>query len=576
MKKYPFKFLDAYTREDRDIFFGRDQEIDELYRMVFQTNLLLVYGASGTGKTSIIRCGLANRFKASQWLDLYIRRGENINQSLLESIEKNIPEMAQMAPEAGEMDWFEAMVDTASKPDYPELSAIDSDHPVAQALRTLYLASFTPVYLIFDQFEELYTLGGEAEQEAFTETIVELVRLPLPVKVILVMREEYLAKLYELEMAVPQLRHKKLRIEPMDLPRVEEVILHATLHNEHSNISLNKGEEREIARAIIEKIREGDVNIKLPYLQVFMDRLYELATGEAVAREKPANLSLDLVHQAGFIGGVLADFIERQNQLIYQQLSNTYGQLPEDIVWRLLSPFATVDGTKVPIQQSDLKRLQKLLPETIQTSGKAFIKTAIAALENARILRFRKEEQTYEVAHDTLAQQIAEKRSEEEKTWLKVKRMLSQGMATYGDTKTLLSKQQLAFIQPYEARLMTDLSPAQINFLQESRKKRQRQLRQTQLGILLAFGIAILVILIVWREQQKTQSALNDLLAAQAAREKTELRVLLQQAGQIAKGENCPPQEMRQTIDSLHQKHQQELNLQELYRHTIENLQHCE
>jgi type II secretory pathway pseudopilin PulG len=123
---------------------------------------------------------------------------------------------------------------------------------------------------------------------------------------------------------------------------------------------------------------------------------------------------------------------------------------------------------------------------------------------------------------------------------------------------------------------MTDLSPAQINFIKESRKKRQRQLRQTQLGILLAFGIAILVILIVWREQQKTQFALNDLLAAQAAREKTELRVLLQQAGQIAKGENCPPKEMRQTIDSLHKKHQQELSLQELYRHTIEHLQHCE
>ena len=31
-KKYPFKFLEAYDKEDYNIFFGRDTEIDELYR----------------------------------------------------------------------------------------------------------------------------------------------------------------------------------------------------------------------------------------------------------------------------------------------------------------------------------------------------------------------------------------------------------------------------------------------------------------------------------------------------------------------------------------------------------------
>ena len=49
--KSPFKFLDAYTKEDKDIFFGREAETDELYDRVFETNLVLLYGASGTGKT---------------------------------------------------------------------------------------------------------------------------------------------------------------------------------------------------------------------------------------------------------------------------------------------------------------------------------------------------------------------------------------------------------------------------------------------------------------------------------------------------------------------------------------------
>ena len=62
-KKYPFKFLDAYSQADHDFFFGREEEVAALYEMVFQTDILLVYGASGTGKTSLIQCGLANKFQ---------------------------------------------------------------------------------------------------------------------------------------------------------------------------------------------------------------------------------------------------------------------------------------------------------------------------------------------------------------------------------------------------------------------------------------------------------------------------------------------------------------------------------
>ena len=46
--RYPFKILDAYTTADKDIFFGRNDEIDALYQMVFQSNIILLYGTSGT------------------------------------------------------------------------------------------------------------------------------------------------------------------------------------------------------------------------------------------------------------------------------------------------------------------------------------------------------------------------------------------------------------------------------------------------------------------------------------------------------------------------------------------------
>ncbi|HKL39174.1 MAG TPA: hypothetical protein VJ894_00775, partial [Cryomorphaceae bacterium] len=53
-----FKFLDSYTKEDQSVFFGRETETDEIYQRCTFSKTLVVYGRSGTGKTSIIRCGL--------------------------------------------------------------------------------------------------------------------------------------------------------------------------------------------------------------------------------------------------------------------------------------------------------------------------------------------------------------------------------------------------------------------------------------------------------------------------------------------------------------------------------------
>lgn len=524
--KYPFKFLDAYEKEDRDIFFGREEELTELYRLVFQTNLLLIYGASGTGKTSLIRCGLANRFKPSQWLDLYIRRGTDMNTSLLETIRKRQPVSPTntLIPQGEATDWFSNLMETGEKEQdtASDAAPLHSDNPVAQALQELYLATFTPIYLIFDQFEELYTLGTREEQQQLTRTIAELVELPLPVKIIIVMREEYLARLYDLEKAVPQLRNKKLRIEPMDLPRVEQVILSATARNPLSNIDLESGKENDIARAIIDKVREGDVYVKLPYLQVFMDRLYEKATGEAVDRQAEAHFTLALVNGMGNIGDVLADFIEQQSSRLQRKLSQKYKDLPADIVWQILSPFATVDGTKVPIRQSELPRIKQglSLPDNEQTDE--LIRETVAELENSRILRYRKEEATYEVAHDTLALQIAEKRSEEEKTYLKARRMVTEGYTTFLDTQTYLNREQLTFIHPYEERLEKDMEAEQWTFLQDSehKVKRSERRRRWVTGIIAAVLLATTGISIWTGTEANRQAARAEeaLLKADSAR----------------------------------------------------------
>ncbi len=108
----PFKFLDSYGKEDRAIFFGRDAEIEELYERVFESNLILLYGASGTGKTSLIDCGLANQFESTEWLPVFIRRSNH----LLTDMEEAIREKA--------------------------VKAVEPSWPVSRKVHSLYLAYF--------------------------------------------------------------------------------------------------------------------------------------------------------------------------------------------------------------------------------------------------------------------------------------------------------------------------------------------------------------------------------------------------------------------------------------------------
>ena len=167
MKKYPFKFLDSYDRDDLGIFFGRDEEINSLYEMVFQSSVMLVYGASGTGKTSLINCGLAGKFEPHDWLALMIRRGTNINDSLEKVLNDAGGNISMVQETQVDTDWHDEWSDE------PGTTAVILS-PVGRSIKAVYQKSFRPVYLIFDQFEELFILGSVKEQELFIKTDIRI------------------------------------------------------------------------------------------------------------------------------------------------------------------------------------------------------------------------------------------------------------------------------------------------------------------------------------------------------------------------------------------------------------------
>jgi hypothetical protein len=65
----PYPGLVPFGPEDAALFFGRDQESDEVLRRIQQQNFLLVVGPSGSGKSSLVSAGVLPRLAGdSRWL----------------------------------------------------------------------------------------------------------------------------------------------------------------------------------------------------------------------------------------------------------------------------------------------------------------------------------------------------------------------------------------------------------------------------------------------------------------------------------------------------------------------------
>ncbi len=416
-KRYPFPFLDAYQSKDRDFFFGRDEEIDTLYQLTQQGNIALVYGISGTGKTSIIRCGLSKKFKSYDWLELYIRRGKH----LVAATDRIL---------------CEASGGTFTYPDQPQ----ERITQLAEKIEAVYLASFKPLYLVFDQFEELFILGDKDEEKAFTDLLHDLLSLNQQVKIIISIREEYLGYLFDMERQIPDLLRKKLRVEPMDMVKTIRVLTGVDRAN-NSLVHLREGETEAIAKEIfyIIKGEETRRDIDLPYLQVFLDRFYTHLTGSE-DRTAPCVFSLQALRRLPEFGDVLRDFLDVQVQHTAVQLN----QDPEQL-WNVLSAFVTLDGTKDPLTLAELEnRRPEYTPE--------FLKAGVQALMSRRILRFDEKDHRYEIMHDSLARQIHAKRSDEEIALLGVQRLIKSQVALHAGAREFFSEKQLQLIESYLPR----------------------------------------------------------------------------------------------------------------------------
>lgn len=517
----PFKFLDAYTKEDKDIFFGRSVDIKALFEKIHNGRLLLVYGASGTGKTSLIQCGLANEFQDTDWFPMLIRRNKNI----LKATVKKIKEKAITSIE-----------------DFP----LSTKESIIKGFESLYLDFYKPIFLIYDQFEELFISGNDDEILSFFTLLRDILDSNLQIKVILIVREEYLAHLTNMEYVLPELFENRHRVETMSAVNISDVIVSSC---ETFGISL---ENKNTSSLIYNKLVGEQGMVALTHLQVFLDRLYKLA-----CKNNPQNIifSNELISNIGKLEDVLATFLSEQIGLL-----NTpkHG-------WQVLKLFITEKGTKKSIPIQEIKGL--LDKENIDLAlGLSIIKQ----LAENRVLKRIANNNSYEFSHDSLAKRVFDRLSNKEKTLLEIKQFINQEYTNYKTRNALLSKEDLNYVSPYLKEI--EVSNEQKILLEKSRKELNRKKRIFIITTILIISTLSLLTAYSISKSNQLKETLIKVSETNIALEKTLEKLKLEESQKLkaeTAKKNIEAKNLMNYVQKL-LKNAEESNDKEMYQLSIE------
>ena len=413
----PFKFLDSYSQGDRDIFFGREQETDNLYQALSGVKHLLVYGPSGAGKTSLIECGLRNQFSDADWFALTIRRGTNITDAVFAAINEALTDKIPL--------------DAASR------RPLDPSLDFGQAVENLFGERYQPVYLLFDQFEELLISGSGEEKTEFFTRLNQLVRYKTPCRVLLIMREEFIGHLSEFEPLCPSLFQQRFRVEKMRMDKVKEVIS-STLDAPLFRTAFRVEDSSRLADSLLSRLPDNSREIELAHVQVFLSELWERAA-EADGQALPL-LHEGLVRPDDNLAGVLDGFLKKQ----LTELDSTYG---EKAPLEVLAAMISERHTKLQLSAETLE--QELRHKAVRL--KAPLGTLLQDLERRRILRtIRAGEQTqYEISHDVLALVVGRNLTEE----MQLREKAREIYRVYEAKQRLFSQAELDELRPFGAYL---------------------------------------------------------------------------------------------------------------------------
>ncbi|WP_053736743.1 hypothetical protein [Nocardia sp. NRRL S-836] len=284
----PYVGLQAFQREDADRFFGREQLTAKLAALVARRSFVGVFGASGSGKSSLLRAGLLPRLDHALVLTPGVR-----------PVDECAVRLARLTGGSA--------------------VAVRADLADPAALGLLVEQHDRRLVLVVDQFEEVFTLAGPQERDWFVQA---LVRAP---HVVIGVRADFYGHVGRHPELVEALEGGQFLVGPMTADELRRAI---TEPARHVGATV---ENALVTRLIADVAGEAAA---LPLVQH--------ALAETWHRRRGMTLTL-----AGYeeVGGV-EHAIARTAESVYAELSPARQRTARQIFLRLIAPGEGTEDTK--------------------------------------------------------------------------------------------------------------------------------------------------------------------------------------------------------------------------------------
>lgn len=303
----PYTGLRSFTEEESLYFKGREKDIEQASQQLQKNKFLMLTGASGDGKSSLIYAGIVPNARAgflkskyTSWRVADFRPERTPFLNLCKALAKqlNIPEQATVESELRH--GFSALVDLyKNSPCYldPELKAyLQGDEGQRSAIKR----QTANLIIIVDQFEEFFTnpenyKHGVPSNDAnlVLNLLLETARIALdedlPIFIVFTMRSDFIGQCAAFRSLPEYIGFSQFFVPRLNRSQLQQVI------EEPAWLSGNRITRR-LTERLIHDIAEG-VD-QLPILQHALNQIWHAA--------EEGRVEMDLIHYA-MVGGMSAD-----------------------------------------------------------------------------------------------------------------------------------------------------------------------------------------------------------------------------------------------------------------------------
>jgi CheY-like chemotaxis protein len=359
---HPWLGLHPFAEENHSYFFGRTAEVRDIFLRVRENLLTVLYGQSGLGKTSLLRAGLTPKLRVERFRPVRV---------LLDFGEKSVPLVDQVRT---------ALAAACMSPGWDVATLIERWAPLGslweicahETIRPRDLADKPPV-LIIDQLEEVFTWAEEAPaggsggaevaelfvqigdlvenrvplalQEAFKQDprlALAYDSSPTAVRVVLSLREDYLAQLEQQKSTIPSLMRNRMPLRLLTGSQAFEAVVRPGRIDGHNLVSDRVGEQ--IVRFVAQRPDDTpleEIEAVPPLLSLVCERLN---TARLEAKPPQEEISEQLVKSQG------TDILQR----FYDDSFAAFPDAQREVVREYVEDrMVTVGGHRNPVARED-------------------------------------------------------------------------------------------------------------------------------------------------------------------------------------------------------------------------------